>query len=248
MSKAAREEILGKIRNALNRDNQRNDQRDGQPDRPGDPQSLKSTAPVQSQRPAEITEQQREQLVEKFELELARVGGHFYVARAADSICEYVEHLACQHRAKSVISWDAPVINEIGLAERLEGAGVQFIPDDGKLSDEEFISEAIRSGIGITGADYALADTGTLVLLAGRGRARSASLVAPVHIAILKPEQIIPGLNELIPLLNDKPASAGPGLPSAVAFITGPSRTADIELTIVIGVHGPQELHVVLLT
>ena len=238
MSKAAREVILAKIKRALKRD-----------DHLDSPRGVEVSGLNAPDEPGPITgrnQHQLEELVKRFELELLRVGGHFYVASAVDSACVYIENLASKRRARSVISWSAPAIDDIGLAKRLEGAGVEVISDDGSLSDEEFTSKALEADIGITGVDYALADTGTLVLLAGKCRARSASLAPPVHVAILKPEQIVSGLNDLIPFLNTG-AQAGLDFTSAVTFITGPSRTADIELTLVIGVHGPQELHAVLL-
>jgi L-lactate dehydrogenase complex protein LldG len=83
------------------------------------------------------------------------------------------------------------------------------------------------------------------VLLARKGQARSISLLPPVHIAVVKPEQLLSGLSDLFPLLRGE--AEGRDLSSAITFITGPSRTADIELTLVVGVHGPQQLHVVLL-
>jgi L-lactate dehydrogenase complex protein LldG len=238
MSEAAREDILAKIKGALKRDEQ--------PDSPRGAQWHGSNARGESEPAADRSPRQSEELAKRFELELIKVGGHFHIARTFDSACDYVEGLASKRRARSVVSWGAPAIDEARLAARLEVAGVEVTADDGSLSDEEFIGKAIEAGVGITGADYALADTGTLVLLAGERRARSVSLVPPVHVAILKPRQIVSGLNDLIPFLNGA-AQAGRDFTSAVTFITGPSRTADIELTLVIGVHGPQELHVILL-
>ena len=117
-----------------------------------------------------------------------------------------------------------------------------------EVTDPEFVTNAAAAGIGVSGIDYALADTGTLVLLTGRGRARSISLLPAVHIALIRPEQIISGLDDLFSLLREERGLASGALSSAITFITGPSRTADIELTLVVGVHGPQELHAVLLS
>jgi L-lactate dehydrogenase complex protein LldG len=78
-------------------------------------------------------------------------------------------------------------------------------------------------------------------LLAAKTQPRTASLLPPIHVAILRPEQILRGLDDLFALL-----ATGDELSSAVTLITGPSRTADIELTLVVGVHGPQQLHVIL--
>ena len=93
---------------------------------------------------------------------------------------------------------------------------------------------------GITSADYALADTGTLVMLASPQEARLISLLPPVHIAIVERERLLTGLDELLSILP-RPAEQT----SSMVLITGPSRTADIEQILVRGVHGPGEIHVV---
>ena len=89
-------------------------------------------------------------------------------------------------------------------------------------------------------ASYGLADTGSVVLAAGPDEPRSRHLLPEVHVAVLSERRILPGLAELF-------AAVGSDLPSALAIVTGPSRSADIEQRLVIGVHGPREVHVVLL-
>lgn len=194
-------------------------------------------------------------LVDQFERELTAVGGLFHHAANADAVCDFVVRIAATHNARSALAWDVGLIDELGLGKRLKEADIKFF-----ISRRDIRVEAGSAGapvaefrvaeaadIGITAVDYALADTGTLVLRSGDGRARSVSLLPPVHVALLKPQQIISGLDDLFPLLARDREKSGGSLDSAVAFITGPSRTADIELTLVVGVHGPQELHVVLL-
>src|SRR6185369_13816750 len=94
--------------------------------------------------------------------------------------------------------------------------------------------------VGISTAQAAIAETGTLVLDSDCERHRLVSLVPPVHIAIVNASKIRETLGEVLALLQ----SAGEISPT-VTFITGPSRTADIELTLAIGVHGPQQLYVI---
>jgi L-lactate dehydrogenase complex protein LldG len=110
-----------------------------------------------------------------------------------------------------------------------------------------FQAAAARADLGVTGADFALADSGTLVLRSAPGRSRSASLLPPVHAAVLPVSRILPDLSALLATLPRAPADAlerG----SAVTLVTGTSKTADIELTLVRGVHGPGELHVILVS
>ncbi len=111
---------------------------------------------------------------------------------------------------------------------------------------EAFKAAAAGADAGLTVADFALADTGTLVLFSAPGKNRSASLLPPVHVALVPASRILPELSSLIPRLPQDADAAESG--SAVSLITGTSKTADIELTLVRGVHGPGEVHVILLT
>ena len=96
------------------------------------------------------------------------------------------------------------------------------------------------SGAGVSRASYGLADTGSVVLAASPDEPRSRHLLPEVHVTLLHEDRILPGLAELF-------AALGTELPSALAIVTGPSRSADIEQRLVVGVHGPREVHVVLL-
>jgi L-lactate utilization protein LutC len=95
--------------------------------------------------------------------------------------------------------------------------------------------------VGITSADYALADTGSLVIFTESGEARLTSLLPPCHIAVIERSKIVPSLDDVLRL---RPMSGDRS--SAMVVITGPSRTADIEMRLVRGVHGPGEIHVVI--
>ena len=95
-------------------------------------------------------------------------------------------------------------------------------------------------GAGVSEALYGLADTGSVVLAASPAEPRANSLLPEVHVSLLREDGILPGLVELFEAL-------GNDLPSALAIVTGPSRSGDIEQTLVVGVHGPGEVHVVLL-
>ena len=93
---------------------------------------------------------------------------------------------------------------------------------------------------GVSTAIYGLADTGSVVLAAAPEEPRARSLLPYVHVTLLREDLILPGLSELFAALGDD-------LPSALAIVTGPSRSADIEQKLAVGVHGPGEVHVVLL-
>ena len=103
-------------------------------------------------------------------------------------------------------------------------------------------SDLFAFDVGITAAQGAIAETATLVLQSDRERHRLVSLLPPVHVAILKANQLCLTLGEALAALHVN----GEELSPTITFITGPSRTADIELTLAIGVHGPQKLFVII--
>jgi len=95
--------------------------------------------------------------------------------------------------------------------------------------------------VGITGAFCAIAETGTLMLLSGPGTPAATSLLPETHIAILSASRIVRGMEDAWQLARDEWS----GTPRAVNFISGPSRTADIEQTVTLGAHGPYRVHIV---
>jgi L-lactate dehydrogenase complex protein LldG len=94
-------------------------------------------------------------------------------------------------------------------------------------------------GAGVSEAAWGVAATGSVVLAASPDEPRSRSLLSAVHVSLLREDRIVADLAELLARVGEPP--------SALAIVTGPSRTADIEQTLVVGVHGPGEVHVVLL-
>ena len=124
----------------------------------------------------------------------------------------------------------AEAVNRITERKRVAGSSSPIAKDD-----------LFKVDVGITGAQAGIAETGTLVLDSSVERNRLVSLVPPIHIAILDASKIFLTLGETLAALH-----SGPEISPAITFITGPSRTADIELTLTLGVHGPQELYVII--
>lgn len=96
--------------------------------------------------------------------------------------------------------------------------------------------------VGITGAFCAIAETGTLMLLTGPSTPAAVSLLPETHIALVSAERIVRGMEEAWQLLRAECSA----IPRAVNFVSGPSRTADIEQTVTMGAHGPYRVHVVI--
>jgi L-lactate dehydrogenase complex protein LldG len=134
---------------------------------------------------------------------------------------------------RSAVASNAPFLRECGIVDL---PGVQ----SGFTDAAALRALCATADVGITSADYALADTGTLVMLASPAEARLVSLLPPVHVAVVPIERVLSGLDELFTILPNPVAET-----SSMVLITGPSRTADIEQILVRGVHGPGEIHVV---
>ncbi len=147
---------------------------------------------------------------------------------------------------RQIMRWSDPLLDALDLDAHLPtDIAVKTVPVAESFSEtqrQEFRREVIASYIGLTTADYLLADTASLVLLGGRGRARSVSLVPSIHIAVVPAERMLGSYRQLLSCLNARV------LPSNVSIITGPSKTADIEATLVHGAHGPREMHLFVVT
>lgn len=184
-------------------------------------------------------------LAPRFIAELTTVGGFVHEPASSDAatIARLIATIAAEALVKRALIWDDPWLPVPGLAAALESS--EFTIDRQQtddLSSEARRAELSAATIGITGAEAALSDTGSVVLVSGPGRGRLASLLPPVHIAIVERTKIMRSLPDL---LLERPGLATSG--SNLVCITGPSRTADIEHTLSRGVHGPREVHVILL-
>ncbi|MDP2861320.1 MAG: lactate utilization protein, partial [Desulfobacterales bacterium] len=148
---------------------------------------------------------------------------------------------------KSVALWKHPLIEEMNIGEILRKHNIGIIysnrPDAGKTERDRLIKESAGSFIGITSADYCIAETGTLVLKTAPGNERIVSLLPSIHVAVIKLEQVIADFKELYTLLDKDLKESPGGIENGMTFITGPSKTADIEATMVHGAHGPREVY-----
>ncbi len=182
--------------------------------------------------------------------EMAALGGwNVHRASGVEEAIGYIESVARNSEATNVVRSAQDVFDQIPVDAALANLGLKVttvLRDD--ANPREALREEIRqSGIGITGADYALAETGSIVILPRRGLSRLVSLVPPIHIALVRPEDLLESLDDLFLLRRLEYHQRGGEMGSYLNFITGPSRTADIEMTIVEGVHGPKEVHMVIL-
>jgi L-lactate utilization protein LutC len=193
-------------------------------------------------------------LIARFRAELTRLGGAVHDARSVDDVaaivvglCETADTATVAGGLRSaagqkVLMWDESELPVASLGDALRAHGIVILSQ----SPETAASAAVRhelatAAVGITGADGALAETGSVVLASGPGRGRLASLLPPIHVALVRRSVVV----ESLPVFIARHPEAVTSGANFVA-ITGPSRTADIEHILARGVHGPKEIHVVL--
>lgn len=177
-----------------------------------------------------VPEVEHEARIRSFFARIEALAGTTYWAESPEAACGYV---AGAINGKTAVASSAPYLAQCGIPA-LEGVRCG-------IRDKASLREVCATAdVGITSADYALADTGTLVILSSPTEARMISLLPPAHIAVLPRERILTGLDELFSVLPDPSRET-----SSMVLITGPSRTADIEQILVRGVHGPGQIAVV---
>ena len=184
---------------------------------------------IQEQRAAQLSS-----LTEQFQKECELLSVKVHEAWTHDEARMALSSIIKDTGTKQAIRWGIPFMDHLKIDGLLKSAGVTYAGNDDSAD------------FGVSGADYALADTGTLVLKTRPGQDRSSSLLPPTHVALLNQQRILPGLDELIIRIRLDLEEEG-RLQSCLTLITGPSKTADIEMTLVHGIHGPREVHVVIL-
>ena len=238
-----KEEFLQSVRQALGRDNS--------PPVPGYPPLGETLADLETQA-AEIRRRLAEDpagMVGKLASAARSAGWQVHQAAGYKEAADHIASVASSRGVQHVVRTAQPVFDGLSADAVLESLGltVTTVVQGQDRTRELLRQEIAAAGMGITGADYAVAETGSVVLAARQGLSRLVSLAPPVHLALVRPEDIVETLDDLFLLRRLEYHSRGGDMGSCLNFITGPSRTGDIEQTLVVGVHGPKEAHLVLL-
>jgi L-lactate dehydrogenase complex protein LldG len=221
---SSQEAFLARVRRALHKD------AGALPSRPplwwSDTDMAEAAAQLQTRLAA-----QRSALMAQVQQELDAAGGVVAHVHSAPEAVAYIAHLAQQKDAHLVVRWQSDLLEALEVDATLHQQGVTVhttaLPPGTVAGDasstaamttrrQELRALLARADLGLSGVDYVIAETGTLVLMAGAGQMRGVSLLPPQY------------------------------LTSCASFVTGPSRTGDIELKLTTGVHGPGELHLLL--
>jgi L-lactate utilization protein LutB len=204
-------------------------------------------------RPAEVPERGQVgyqgaggDLLTRFCAELTAAGGQPHIVADGAAATRVVLDLVRSRSIRRLLVSHGKVLDSLSIGEPLRAVGVEVVD---VLHNSDICNPSSPSGIwqqadlGLSGVDYLIAETGSVVLASRPDEPRSVSLLPAVHIAVAERGQLLPDLFDLFSKLDAQKC----GLPSNLSIITGPSKTGDIELRLVTGVHGPGEIHVVVI-
>ena len=239
----SREEFLQNVRQAL-----------GKPVDAPDPEYVPLRLRRQHQQQKVVTiearaEARRADLLNRMAQVAGLNGWQVHRSPSAEDAVDHVVSLARESGAGQIVRSDHELLKRISLDQALlrQGARVRVVKAGRNVGRQQLRGEMARAQLGITGVDYAVAETGTCVLLPRQGVSRAVSLLPPIHVAIVEANQVYESLDDLFAIRRLAFQDGRGEMGSYMSFISGPSRTADIEQTIVVGVHGPKEAHLVLL-
>jgi L-lactate dehydrogenase complex protein LldG len=160
-----------------------------------------------------------------------------------DQIEDALEKVLAASQAHSVIYWNDERLRDLGVPAFLAQKGITHQKWDTACDEQELRRYAADTSLGIVYAEIGLSETGTVMLWNGGGRGRVVSLLPPAFVVVLEETNIVPRLTEAVEYVHTKVPE---GLPACINFITGPSRTGDIEMDLALGVHGPGNVFVIL--
>ncbi|WP_404408129.1 lactate utilization protein C [Jeotgalibacillus malaysiensis] len=176
----------------------------------------------------------KDQLVEVLKTQCLAIHTDFKETKKAD-LSEVIDQVLEEYDAKSVITWDDPRFEAFGLKDFQSRESVDVWRAE---NGSDSVALAEKADVGITFSDYTLAESGTVVLLSESGKGRSVSLLPTYYIAIIPKSTLVPRMTQATTAIHQM-AERGERVPSCVNFISGPSNSADIEMSLVVGVHGP---------
>jgi len=178
-------------------------------------------------------------LVSTFETELEKLGGKFYVASDANEIADRILKIASQNNCVNIVKQRINIDNEEHINQFLVNHGFTIV---GLEEASDPISILNKADVAVTRADMLIAETGTLVASTHTDITKLASCLPRIHVVIALEDDIVRTHHDATAYLRKQFES-----PGSVSFISGPSRTADIEMKLILGVHGPHQVHVIIL-
>lgn len=164
-----------------------------------------------------------------------------FIETKAEGLLQVIEEVFTQYEVNRVVTWNDPRHEEFALLNHLQtkwpGEGKAVHIWDPSLMEKN-IEAAEKADVGITYSDITLAESGTVVLFSSENKGRTVSLLPKTYIAIIPKSTLVPRMTQATAMIQ-KQVEEGKNIASCIDFITGPSNSADIELNLIVGVHGP---------
>jgi L-lactate dehydrogenase complex protein LldG len=188
----------------------------------------------------------------KFQAEWEKVAGVAHRVATIEELKAVLQKILAGSGTHAVVLSRNPLLTELRIADRLRAAGKVVTSWAGDSTGAaapslaQFDEASFQAGVGITGVEWVLAETGSLVLTSLTEGAQITSLAPPVHVALYRRSQLVGSLDEVLAKLavSHLAGQTSPG--RSLVIVTGTSRTADIEQILIHGVHGPREAHAIL--
>jgi Uncharacterized conserved protein len=183
---------------------------------------------IRDPRLAESADSEEQRFLDEIK-KLSGVGGRL----SPTELDSALRTLVTEGNVRKATVWETSHLRQLGVTEILNSLGVELVSPN---ADKH---EMAQCDLGITEADYLLPETGTLVMRSSAEKPRAVSLLPRIHLAIVRSEMLRADMHQVFAEAKNS---------NYLVFITGPSRTADIELTVTLGVHGPKNLYVWMLS
>lgn len=181
--------------------------------------------------------------VQLFTERFTSLSGTVHAVAGVDAAVSAIARVLADEAAERVVVYGLPGELHAAIARHCQDAGIAFL--EPPFAPGTLPGAIDACGVGISGCAFAIAETGTLVELATDDAHRLVSTLPRVHIGVVDAAQCLPALLDAAPRLRD--AFANGGAPCVATFLSGPSRTGDIEMRLTLGVHGPAVAHALIL-
>jgi L-lactate dehydrogenase complex protein LldG len=191
----------------------------------------------------------KEGFIDRFRQELEAVGGVAHQAESSAELDQILSEILASAGSGPIVLSRNPLLGGLGLPDKLRSWGHSVVawPSEKDVTADElghFRAQCFSAKSGITGADFALVESGSFVLTSATEGSQLVSLAPPLHIVLYVRDQVVETLEEVLSHLLKRSPAADAG--RSIVFITGQSRTADIEQISIRGVHGPLSIHAIL--
>ena len=184
------------------------------------------------------------ELSDRFKAALLELKAEPHSATRRENTPDILRSIVEGHNANRVVVANLPTEIRAMVSGALKGRSVQFLED---LPSKDVLRACAAAEVGVTWAEFAIAEDGAIVEVAYDDMVRLAASLPIVHVVLLPAGRLVRDVGEAMTVVGEILRASGPVKRPTVTFISGPSRTGDIELRLLYGVHGPHSLHVILL-